>query len=123
MRNALSHAVGNALGVRGYATTISCVHTLEPSSDLNLRNFLTSYEKSGFFFLAHGILQDLEGAPELPMYNCIAKRELLCGKHGRLGRTIWAQVLSSKMTIRSFRPTHKRLQYLICYAEKKAKID
>ncbi len=55
---------------------ISRLHTMEPSTDVNLNTFLASYKKIGFYVLAHAILPDRTAAPDLKMKDCIVKREL-----------------------------------------------
>lgn len=55
---------------------ISRLNTMNASTDINLNGFLASYNKFGFFALAHAVLTDPSATPELVMKNCIVKREL-----------------------------------------------
>jgi hypothetical protein len=55
---------------------ISRLKTMDPSTDVNLNNFLASYKKFGFYALAHAILPDRTAAPDLRMKDYIVKRDL-----------------------------------------------
>lgn len=55
---------------------ISRLNTMEPTTDVNLNNFLISYKRHGCYTLAHAILPGVTPVPDLMLKDCIIKREL-----------------------------------------------
>jgi len=52
------------------------LNEMNATTDFNLNGFLASYNKFGFYALAHAVLPDAFAEPELVMENFIVKREL-----------------------------------------------
>lgn len=69
-----------------YAILISRVNTMEPTSDVNLRRFLVSYEASGQYFLAPAVMRGPSSSPEFLLDHSLMKRELHVREAWGIGR-------------------------------------
>ena len=59
---------------------------MEPTSDVNLMRFLSSYEAFGEYFLAPAVMRDRSSPPEFFLDQRLMKRELYVREAWKIGR-------------------------------------
>ncbi|MFY9358545.1 MAG: hypothetical protein WAP43_02285, partial [Bacillota bacterium] len=69
-----------------YAILICRLNTMEPTSDVNLMRFLSSYEAFGEYFLAPAVMRDRSSPPEFFLDQRLMKRELYVREAWKIGR-------------------------------------
>jgi hypothetical protein len=62
------------------------VHTMIPASDENLERFLRSYQRTGTYYLIHGVMRGGVSEAEPIWDNCILKKELIVKHAWEVGK-------------------------------------
>jgi hypothetical protein len=69
-----------------FVVTMSRIQTMTPTSDSNLKLFLSNYSAKGVYYIAHAVHPDSNGQPELIFENAILKNNLNIRDAWEIGR-------------------------------------